>query len=153
MSLPDFQFASGLALAYPVIKFGLLVLMAFSSELWRKSGWLLVALLVGGAGLTAIGTLFKIEHWAFGSELLLAGAALMASAYAWWYRAKRPRRLLDHLKLAWVLAACASVVAMATSHALVRPVAGIAEALFWGMALLYGYQRWIRRPEPASPQA
>ncbi|UOQ99716.1 hypothetical protein MUN81_09515 [Hymenobacter sp. 5317J-9] len=133
-----------------MIKFGLLVFMACSSAMWRESRWPVVVALAAGIGLAAFGALFKIEHWAMGDEILLAGAALVAGSSAWWYRAKPQRRLLDHLKLAWVGAACAALAFVAVYPPMIRPLAGLAETLFWAMALLFVYQRWIRRPSQAS---
>ncbi|MBJ6109897.1 hypothetical protein JAO73_12815 [Hymenobacter sp. BT523] len=153
MQLQNFQFTSGLDQAYPVIKFGLLVLMAFSSAMWRESRWPVIMALAAGIGLTAIGALFKIEHWTSGDEILLAGVALVAGSYAWWYRVKPQRCLLDHLKLAWVGAACASLAFLAVYPPMIRPLAGLAEALFWAMALLFVYERWMRKPKPAAPDA
>ena len=152
MGLSGFQFASAGPLVYQLLKFGLLALLVFSSSIWSKSWWLLVVLLVMGAVLTAVGLLFKVEHWASGTELMLAGAALLAGSYAWWYRLKPKRFLLDHLKMAWVLAACAAVVAAAI-HVLVKTAAGISEALFWGVALLFVYQKWIRRAPRNAPDS
>ncbi|MDO7853418.1 hypothetical protein [Hymenobacter convexus] len=138
-----------MGLVYQIIKWTLLVLLLVTSAFWRKGGWLLNVLVVAGAAFTAIGALFKIEHWAFADVLMLSGAALLAGSYGWWYRAKLQRRLLDHVKLAWVLATCAVVVAF-VFHAFIKPVAGLAEVLFWTMALLYIYQRWIQRPNQVA---
>lgn len=149
MNLPDYSSSLELGGAYQLIKWVVLALLVATSAFWRKGSWLLNALLVAGAAFTTIGALFKISHWAIADGLLLSGAALMGGSYTWWYRAKPQRHLLDHLKLAWVLATSAVVVAV-TFHALVRPLAGIAEAIFWAVALLYAYQRWIQRPSPMA---
>ncbi|MDO7847247.1 hypothetical protein Q5H92_12820 [Hymenobacter sp. M29] len=144
MNLPDYS-SLNLGLAYQIIKWAVLLMLIITASFWRKGGLLLNLLLVAGVAFTAIGSLFKISHWAFADVLMLSGAALLAVSYTWWYRAKPQCYLLDHLKLAWVLATGAAVVAV-VFHGFIRPIAGIAEVLFWAMALLYIYQRWIQRP-------
>jgi hypothetical protein len=110
----------------------------------------MAVLLATGLLLIGTGMLFKFEHWDFNAELLLVAAPIVAGSYFWWYLAKKQRQLLDHLKLSWVLGATAAVVAVAVFHPLVKPLARGTEVLFWSMALLYLYQRWIQRPKQIS---
>ena len=131
-----------------ILKWLLLGLLLTSSSIWNHT-----RLAVGlglGLVLVAVGALFKIEHWLFADELLIGGALAVALAYFLWFRAKPQHELLDYLKLAWVLAAMSAVLAMSLFRSVLKPLAGITEALFWAVALLYVYQRWIRRPVPES---
>ena len=131
-----------------ILKWVLLGLLLTSSRIWNHT-----RLAVGlglGLLLVGLGFLFKIEHWAFGDQLLIGGALAVAIAYGFWFRAKPQREVLDYLKLAWVLVAMSTVVAMSLFRPLLKPLAGVSEALFWAVALLYVYQRWIRRPAPEA---
>ncbi|GAB2873097.1 hypothetical protein GCM10027044_39360 [Hymenobacter ruber] len=126
----------------------LLGLLLTSSGIWNNTR---LAIGLGlGLALVGVGALFKIEHWEFSDQLLLAGALAVAITYGLWFRAKSQRGLLDYLKIAWVLTAMSAVVAMSLFRPWLKPLAGIAEALFWAVALLYVYERWIRRPAPES---
>lgn len=144
MELLDFTAGSSIALAYTVVKWLLMALLLTSSAIWNHTRFAIP--LVLGLVLMCVGMLFKMLHWPFAIVLMLVGAVVTATSYVLWYRAKAQRVLLDYLKLAWVLSACATVVAAALFHQMVRPLNGSAEALFWAMALLLVYQRWIRRP-------
>ena len=129
-----------------ILKWVLLGLLLTSSGIWNNT-----RLAVGmalGLLLTGLGFLFKIEHWTFGDQLLLIGALGVIIAYGLWFRNKPQREPLDYLKLTWVLAAMGTVVATSRFRPLplLKPLGSIAEALFWAVALLYVYQRWIRRP-------
>lgn len=146
MHLFDFQYSSAPLLVIGGIKWLLLVLLIATSAIWHRLP--LAVLLIAGIGLAGVGALFKIEHWAGADALLIAGAMLLLGTYCWWFKAKATWWLLDYLKLAWVGAVAASLVALALSHAWVRPLTGITSALFWTIALLFVYQRWIRRPGP-----
>ena len=129
-----------------ILKWVLLGLLLTSSRIWNHTG---LAVGLGlGLLLVGLGFLFKIEHWAFGDQLLIGGALAVAIAYGFWFRAKPQREVLDYLKLAWVLVAMSSVVATSLFRPLLKPLAGVSEALFWAVALLYVYQRWIRRAAP-----
>lgn len=131
-----------------ILKWVLLGLLLTSSGIWNNTR---LAIGLGlGLALIALGALFKIEHWAFGDQLLLGGALAVAIAYGFWFRAKSQHELLDYLKLAWVLAAMSAVVALSLFRPWLKLLASISEALFWAVALLYVYQRWIRRPAPDS---
>ena len=129
-----------------IVKWLLLGLLLTSSGIWNNTR-LAVALSLGLL-LVGLGFLFKIEHWAFGDQLLIGGALVVAIAYGFWFRSKSQRELLDYLKLGWVLASMSAVLAMSVYRPLLKPLASIAEALFWAVALLYVYQRWVRRPAP-----
>ncbi|WP_210515894.1 hypothetical protein [Hymenobacter terricola] len=148
MDLIDFHFASAIALAYAVLKWLLMGLMVSSSRIWNYTGF--AAPLVVGILLLGVGVVFKIEHWAFGRELLFLGAALFVAVYGWWCYAKKHRNLLDYLKLMWVIGVGATVLALAVWPALIQSVAGCTEALFWAMGLLFVHKRWIRRPDPTA---
>lgn len=126
-----------------ILKWVLLGLLMTSSRIWNHPR--LAAGLGLGLASVAVGALFKVEHWPFSDQLLIGGALAVAIAYGLWFRAKPQRELLDYLKLAWVLAAMGPVVAMSLFRPLLKPLAGTSEALFWAVALLYVYQRWIRR--------
>ncbi|MCI1185942.1 hypothetical protein MON38_00810 [Hymenobacter sp. DH14] len=131
-----------------ILKWVLLGLLLTSSGIWNNTR---LAIGLGlGLALVGVGALFKIEHWVFGDQLLIGGALAVAIAYSLWFRTKSQRELLDYLKLAWVLAAMSAVVAMSLFRPWLKPLASIAEALFWAVALLFVYQRWIRRPAPDS---
>lgn len=131
-----------------IVKWLLLGLLLTSSRIWNRTR-LAVGLALGLA-MVGIGGLFKIEHWVFGDQLLIGGALAVMITYGLWFRAKPRHELLDYLKLAWVLAAMSAVLAMSVFRPLLKPIAGVAEALFWAVALLYVYQRWIRRPAPEA---
>ena len=131
-----------------ILKWVLLGLLLTSSRLWNQT-WLAIGLGLGLA-LVGVGALFKIEHWAAADQLLLAGALAVAVAYGLWFRAKPQHELLDYLKLAWVLSAMGIWASIVFFRPLIKPLAGIAEALFWAMALLFVYQHWLRRPAPDS---
>lgn len=131
-----------------ILKWVLLGLLLTGSGIWNNTR---LAIGLGlGLALVGVGALFKIEHWAFADQLLIGGAAVVAISYGFWFHAKPHYELLDYLKLAWVLAAMSTVVAMAAFRPWLKPLASISEALFWAVALLYIYQRWIRRPAPDS---
>lgn len=145
MDLFDFQYASALALVYSVLKWLLMGLLVTSSRIWNHTS--LAIALAAGMAVIGIGALFKIEHWKFADELLLIGPAVVLGTYARWFSLKGERKLLDYLKLAWLVGAICTVALIAIHRQLVQPLAGVTEALFWAMALLSVYQRWIRRPE------
>lgn len=131
-----------------ILKWVLLGLLLTSSGIWNNTR---LAVGIGlGMALVGVGALFKIEHWALADQLLIGGAVAVAVVYGFWFRTKQPRGLLDYLKLAWVLAAMSTVVAMSVFLSWLKPLASIAEALFWAVALLYVYQRFIRRPASDS---
>ena len=145
--MTDF-FAIWAATPLAIMKWLLLGLLLTSSRIWNNTR-LAVGLALGLA-LVGIGCLFKIEHWAFGDQLLIGGALSVAISYGLWFHAKPRHELLDYLKLSWVLTAMTTVAATSLFRPLIKPLAGVAEALFWAVALLYVYQRWIRRPAPES---
>lgn len=131
-----------------ILKWVLLGLLLTSSSLWNHT-----RLAVGlglGLALVGAGVLFRITHWPFADALVISGAAIVAVSYGFWFRSKTQYELLDYLKLAWVLAAMSAVVAMSIFRPWLKPLASMAEALFWAVALLFVYQRWIRRPAPDS---
>jgi|GEM_PF-6969760 len=142
MHLLDFHFASVFAVVFTAVKWLILGVLVTSSQLWNRTH--LAVLLGSSVLLMGVGVVFKVEHWEFADELLLLGAAVAAGSYFRWCLAKEQRQLLDYLKLTWVLGATAKVIAIAVFHSLVKPLAGCVEVLFWSMALLYAYQRWIR---------
>ena len=131
-----------------MLKWLLLGPLLTSSRIWNHT-WLAIAM---GLGLVVVGLgfLFRVEHWAFGDELIIGGPLVVAVSYCLWFRAKSKRELLNYLKLAWVLAAMSAVAATSLFRPLIKPLGGIAEALFWAVALLFVFQRWIRRPAQAS---
>jgi len=144
MDLLDFHFSSATAFSYALVKWLLMASLLTSSRIWNHARFAVP--LVLGVVLTCLGMLFKVEHWVFGDEMLLLGAVVFSSSYFLWFRAKDNLTLLDYLKLLWVLGAAGTVVVTAVYRSLIRPIAGVTEALFWAMALLMVYQRWIRRP-------
>ena len=145
--MADF-FSTGASTPLAVLKWLLLGLLLTSSRIWNYTR-LAVAL---GLGLVIVGfgALFRITHWPFANVLALGGATIVFVSYGLWFRFKLQRELLDYLKLAWVLSAMGIWVAIVLFHPLIKPLAGVAEALFWAVALLFVYQRWIRRPVPES---
>ncbi|GAB3722719.1 hypothetical protein GCM10027594_03550 [Hymenobacter agri] len=129
-----------------ILKWGLLGLLLTSSNIWNNTR---LAIGIGlGLALVGVGALFRITHWPFADYLLIGGAVVVAISYNLWFRAKLQCESLDYLKLAWVLAAMSTVVAMSVFRPWLKPLASIAEALFWAVALLYVYQRFIRRAAP-----
>ena len=142
MHLLDFQIASVFAVVFVVVKWLLLGVLVTSSQLWNRT--LLAVLLGSSVLLMGVGVVFRVTHWEFADELLLLGTPVAVGSYCRWYLAKRKRQLLDHFKLAWVLGATATIIAIAVFHPLIKPLAGCTEVLFWSMALLYAYQRWIQ---------
>ncbi|MGY3087552.1 hypothetical protein ACVWYF_000578 [Hymenobacter sp. UYAg731] len=148
MNLFDFQYSSAPLLVIGVVKWLLIGLLIAASTIRQRTP--LVILLITGIASASIGALFKIAHWAGADGLLIGGAALLLGTYGWWFKAKVTSGLLDYLKLAWVSGAAACLVVVALSHPLVRLVAGVTDALFWAMALLFVYRRWIRRPGPVA---
>lgn len=148
MHLPDFQYSAAPLLVIAGIKWLLLGLLVATSPIWHRLQ--LAIPFIIGIGLAGVGALFKIEHWTGGDALLIVGAMLLLGTYCWWFKAKVAWKLLDFLKLAWVGAVAASLVALVLAHAWVKPLTGITSALFWAVALLFVYQRWIRRPGPVA---
>jgi hypothetical protein len=131
-----------------ILKWVLLGLLLTSSGIWNKT---LLAIGIGlGLALVGAGVLFKIEHWAGADQLLIGGAVAVAVVYSFWFRTKAQLELLDYLKLSWVLVAMSAVVAMSLFRPWLKPLADTAEALFWAVALLHVYQRFIRRPAADS---
>ena len=131
-----------------ILKWVLLGLLLTSSGIWNNTR--LTAALGFGLVLVGLGFLFRITHWPFANALAVVGATTVFVSYGLWFQTKPQRELLDYLKLGWILAAMSTVVAMSLLRPLLKPLAGIAEALFWAVALLFVYQRWIRRPVPES---
>ena len=127
-----------------VLKWLLLGLLLTSSRIWNNTR-LAIAMSLGLI-VVGLGFLFKVEHWAFGDELIITDPLIVVVTYCLWFRSKPKRAPLDYLKLAWVLDALSTVVATSLFRLLIKPLGGIAEALFWAVALLFVYQRWIRRP-------
>ena len=129
-----------------ILKWVLLGLLLTSSGIWNHTR---LALALGlGLALVGCGALFNIMHWPFAKALAIIGAGIVSLAYGYWFRSKLQYGLLDYLKLAWVVSAMSIWVAISFFRPLIKPLASIAEALFWAVALLYIYQRWIRRPSP-----
>lgn len=131
-----------------ILKWVLLGLLLTNSRIWNHTR--LAVALSSGLVFVGLGALFRITHWPFADALALGGATIVFVSYCLWFRTKLQRELLDYLKLAWVLSAMGIWVAIVLFRPLIKPLAGIAEALFWAVALLYVYQRWIRRPVPES---
>jgi hypothetical protein len=148
MDLFDYQYSSAPLLVIGIIKWLLIILIVAYSASWQRR--LLAILVVIAVVLACVGALFKIEHWAGADALLILGAALLLATYCWWFKAKATSGLLDYLKLGWVSGVATCLVVVALFQPLVRLVAGITDALFWAMALLFVYQRWIRRPGPVA---
>lgn len=148
MQLFDFQYSSVPLLIIGIIKWLVLGFLIATSTIWQRLP--LATLLIIGVVLACVGALFKIEHWSGADALLIVGAALLLVTYSWWFNAKATRVLLDYLKLAWVSGVSLSLIFITLSHPWVRLVASITNALFWGMALLFVYQRWIRRSGPVA---
>lgn len=140
--------ATWAATSLAILKWLLLGLLLTSSRIWNNTR---PAVAVGaGLAVVGLGFLFRVEHWTFGDELIISGSLVVTVTYCRWFRAKSKRELLDYLKLAWVLAAMSTVAATSLFRPLTKPLGGIAEALFWAVALLFVYQRWIRRPAQES---
>jgi hypothetical protein len=148
MLFVDFSLASVAVLVSGVLKWLLMGRLVAASRIWHHAVY---AVPLGlGVLLVGLGMLFRVTHWDFATELLLSGAATVALSYGLWFRAIISFVLLDFFKLTWALSATATFVCLAVFGQLTKPLAGVTEALFWAMALLFVYGRWIRR-EPASP--
>ena len=148
MSLINYHSPPTVEFAFVALKWLLTILLIASSRLWQ-SGW--IAWLMGiGLVVTALGLLFQVEHWTFTAPLLLTGTSLLFLTYAYWFARKPVKTLLSWLKMAWVAGFAAGVLAWRFSPAFIQPFSAVAEALFWALALLYVYQRWVRRPAPES---
>ena len=74
----------------------------------------------------------------------------MAASYLGWFQAKTTYTLLSSLKLALLLSVSGYFLALAWWQPGVATSVGLVRVLFWAVALLYVYQRWIRRPAPES---
>jgi len=114
------------------------------SRLWhhaRYAGPLLIGLLLVG-----IGTFFKIGHWPFANAQLLIGSLLAVGTYSLWFKAKGVKSLLSCLKFAFVLSIGVSILTLVFWPAWIELMSGIRKMLFWAMALLFVYQRWVHQP-------
>jgi hypothetical protein len=130
------------------VTFMLICLLAQASQLWYRPRFVVPFLfgLVSGV----LGLVFKVEHWAGAHWLLTVGAVAMAASYWGWFQAKTTYILLSCLKLALILNVAGYFLALAWWHPGVAAFNGFVRGLFWAVALLYVYQRWIRRPAPES---
>ncbi len=122
----------------------LVFLLLQASRLWYRPRFAVPLLL--GAVLAVLGLLFKIEHWAGTNWLLTAGALAIAGSYGNWFAGKAAKPLLNYLKLALMLSSSSYLLALAWWPAGVPLAAGLGRLFFWAVALLYVYQRWVRRP-------
>lgn len=102
--------------------------------------------------LAGLGLLFKIEHWAGTNWLLTAGAIFVGISYLNWFVFKAAKTLLSYLKLALMLSLSSYFLALAWWQPGVQVAAVSGRLFFWAVALLYVYQRWIRRPVPESDE-
>ena len=122
----------------------LIGMMAQHSRVWhhaRYAGPLFIGLLLIG-----IGTFFKIGHWPFANAQLLIGSLLAVGIYSLWFKAKGVKSLLSCLKFAFVLSIGVSILTLVFWPAWIELMSGIRKMLFWAMALLFVYQRWVRQP-------
>ena len=130
---------------------GILVLVFIllqASRLWYRPRFAVPLLL--GAVLAVLGMLFKIEHWAGTNWLLTAGTLAIVGSYGNWFTAKATKTLLSYLKLALMLSISTYFLTMAWWPAGVPLTVAFGRLFFWAVALLFVYQRWIRRPMPES---
>ena len=144
--VPEPYFASHSVISV-VTGAGILVLVFMlvqASRLWYRPRFALPLLL--GAVLAVLGLLFKIEHWAGINGLLTGGALTIAGSYGSWFAIKATKMLLSYLKLALVLSISSYFLALAWWPAGMPLTEGVGRLFFWAVALLYVYQRWVRRP-------
>jgi hypothetical protein len=128
--------------------FMLICLLVQASQLWYRPRFVVPFLLGLVSGV--LGLVFKVEHWAGAHWLLTEGAVVMAAGYWEWLQDKTPYTLLSCLKLALILSVAGYFLALAWWHPGVMAFTGLVRGLFWTVALLYVYQRWIRRLAPGS---
>ena len=128
----------------------LVVVLLQASRLWYRPRFAVP--LVSGALLAAMGLVFRIEHWAGTNWLLTAGALALAGSYGNWFAAKAAKALLSYLKLALMMSMSSYLLALAWWPAGVPLAVGLGRLFFWAVALLYVYQRWVRRPAPEEAE-
>ena len=122
-----------------------ILLLVQPSRLWHNARFT-VALLVGLA-VVCVGAIFKIEHWPFADEQLLAGGALAVATYSLWFKAKRVKTVLSYFKMAFVLSIGITIVTLVFWPSWVKPLTTVNRILFWVLVLLFTYQRWVQRPQ------
>ena len=145
IAMNNFQPHSILAILGGAIVLALIWLLVQPSRLWYNARFT-VPLLVG-LGVISVGAIFKIEHWPFADEQLLAGGALAVATYGLWFRAKKVKTVLSCFKLAFVLSIGISIVTLVFWPSWVKQVATINRIFFWVLVLLFTYQRWVQRPQ------
>ncbi len=90
--------------------------------------------LVGAIGITAIGALWKIMHWPFANQMLIAGLGSFCALYLAVFILKKGKGRLDFIKLLWVFVATIGSL-MVIMHYLPREILYLREAIFWIMIL------------------
>lgn len=104
------RFPLAIQIAVPMRYLGDLLALLFliGTSAWGWKPWLAVG------GIIVITRSFwivaKLQHWAVAFPMELSLYAFVLIVYGFRFFSKKPKRLLDHLKLLWVCANCATVL-------------------------------------------
>jgi hypothetical protein len=94
--------------------FGMFMMFSIGSMFvlgtFRKTGWGRGAYF--GIAITCIALLFKLQHWVGGALFLVVGLVLIGIFYLIYFLTKRPKRLLDWLKVIYLVSVAAGLPLM-----------------------------------------
>ncbi|RIY07173.1 hypothetical protein D0T11_17365 [Hymenobacter rubripertinctus] len=93
-----------------------------------------------------LGLLFRLQHWAGASALLLGGGGTLVVLYGWWFARKVTKSRLDVLKLSYALSLGLWSLALGLGWRPLLPwLSGLMMLGFWAVLLNFVYVTYGRR--------
>lgn len=94
------QFTAMMDIVFSVVMLAGLWIMISDSRLRRS--WFFIPVIIG-ALLVVAGLAFTMQHWPGSGILMLAGIAAISLFYIIYFFTKKEKKVLDFMKLAWLL--------------------------------------------------
>jgi hypothetical protein len=130
-------------LLLPAVAYALLLVIIYKGNLSNSAFFIPVLAAVSAL---VLGGLFKLQHWAGATELLIGGGIFLILLYATWTTRKNQRQLLDWLKLGYMVVLGFSGISLGIGWRLVLPwLGGLLQATMWAVILNFVYVTYIRR--------
>ncbi|MBI3220654.1 MAG: hypothetical protein HYZ44_14155 [Bacteroidetes bacterium] len=142
-----FETRSAFALTNFVFYLAAVVLLLENGTLIRSK---LIYLMVVSIVAVIAGLLFKIQHWALASEILVIGLCTCLCVYLIHFFRKPNLAMLDYLKLIWVVLYVAFSLDVVLRFYLLREWIEVRDLAFLIMLAYYTYMFTIKKSIPIS---
>lgn len=131
------QFTAMMDIVFSVVMLAGLWIMISDSRLRRS--WFFIPVIIG-ALLVVAGLAFMMQHWPSSGILMLSGAAAISLFYTIYFFTKKEKKLLDIMKLAWLLTRMGGAVLVLFHLPFGRLAINISDIFLLITIFLYLYQ-------------